>query len=194
MGSQVIRESASTLLVFCSSANKIHNCQSYFFLLCNQRQLNIIYCVVSMSLNNMNYNHKRAFRWVENSSHGFFSSLKKTNKHTQEHNKHNAILVHFWEYLIRTTQHKSILKLHNKFIPFKNSLGFKSKQKLLSDREIIELQLYARILPVTKNHAILCCQSRRGSSRIDSSCAPEEKNKNTNIFKPVPAVQALHTF
>lgn len=76
---------------------------------------------------------------MENSSHDFFSSLKKTDKQTQEHNKHNAILVHFWEYLIGTTQHKSILKLHNKFIPFKNSLGFKSKQKLLSDREIIEL-------------------------------------------------------
>lgn len=52
-----------------------------FFLLCNQRQLNIIYCVVSMSLNNMNYNHKRAFRWVENSSPDFFPPLKKlTNK------------------------------------------------------------------------------------------------------------------
>lgn len=122
-----------------------------------------------------------------------FSSFKKTNKQTQENNKHNAILVCFWEYLIRTTQHKSILKLHNKYIPFKNSLGFKSKQKLLSDREIIELQLYARIL-ATKNHAIFCCQSPRGISRIDSSCGLEEKNKNTNIFKLVPALQVLHTF
>lgn len=147
-----------------------------------------------MSLNNMNYNHKRAFRWVENSSHDFFPPSKKTNKQTEENNKHNAILVHFWEYLIITTQHKSILKLHNKFIPFKNSLGFKSKQKLLSDREIIELQLYARILAVTKNHAILCCQSHRSTSRINCSCALEEKNKNANIFKPFPAVRVLHTF
>lgn len=73
-------------------------------------------------------------------------------------------------------------------------LGFKFKQKLLSDREIIELQLYARILAVTKNHAIPCCQSHRGSSRTDSSCAPEEKKQNKNIFTPVPAVEVLCTF
>lgn len=116
----------------------------------------------------------------------FFPPLKKTNKHTQEHNKHNAILVHFWEYLIRTTQHKSILKLHNKFIPFKNSLGFKSKQKLLSDREIIELQPYARILAVTKNRAILCCQSHRGSSRLVPLVLQKRKTKIqifSNLFQ-----------
>ena len=99
----------------------------------------------------------------------------------------------FLEILNYNMQHKSILKLHNKFIPFKNSLGFKSKQRLLSDRGKIELLLYATLLAITNDYANPCHQFHRDPNTNDYSCARKEKNKNKNIPKHVPSLQVLRT-